>query len=192
MFRPLSPGHNQVTRNWILRKLHTVIHKVIYMSLILSLCAYELQCVASSNFSFLWHDGLVIEAETCCHLITLNKINMYNASCVLTYKNFTPYRHIPFWPSRGKLKFAFTIYRRIGLQESFPAGAHRNVNVQSYWNLVRFFFSQPGKLAWYYVCLFVAVHFLASTVKNVNHCISNQMFILALLIWPLDAVRLRK
>jgi len=48
---------------------------------------YEWQCVASSNFSFLWPDeGLVIEAETCCHLITLNKINIYNTSCVLTYE----------------------------------------------------------------------------------------------------------
>jgi len=26
----------------------------------------------------------VIEAETCCHLITLNKINIHNTSCVLT------------------------------------------------------------------------------------------------------------
>jgi hypothetical protein len=51
-----------------------------------------LQCVASSNFSFLWlDDGLVIKAETCCHLITLNKINIYNTSCVLTYKSFIPY-----------------------------------------------------------------------------------------------------
>ena len=32
-----------------------------------------------------------LEAETYCHLITLNKINIYNTSCVLTYKNFTPY-----------------------------------------------------------------------------------------------------
>jgi len=26
----------------------------------------------------------VIEAETCCHLVTLNKINIHNTSCVLT------------------------------------------------------------------------------------------------------------
>ena len=26
----------------------------------------------------------MIEAETCCHLVTLNKINMHNTSCVLT------------------------------------------------------------------------------------------------------------
>ena len=53
---------------------------------------YELKCIASSNFSFLWpDDGLVIEPETCCHPITLKKINIYNTSCVLTYKNFTPY-----------------------------------------------------------------------------------------------------
>ena len=55
-------------------------------------------------------------------------------------------RHIPFRPSRVQLKFASTIYRRIGLQESFSTGVHRNVNVQCYWNLVRFFL-QPGKLA---------------------------------------------
>jgi len=29
-----------------------------------------------------------------CHLITLNKINIYNTSCVLTYKNFTPYLYV--------------------------------------------------------------------------------------------------
>ena len=29
-------------------------------------------------------DDLVIEAETCCHLVTLNKINIHNTSCVLT------------------------------------------------------------------------------------------------------------
>jgi hypothetical protein len=29
-------------------------------------------------------DGLVIEAETCCHLVTLNKINIHNTSYVLT------------------------------------------------------------------------------------------------------------
>jgi len=29
-------------------------------------------------------DGLVIEAETCCHLVTLNKIKMHNTRCVLT------------------------------------------------------------------------------------------------------------
>jgi hypothetical protein len=29
-------------------------------------------------------DGLVIEAETCCHLVTLNEMNIYNTSCVLT------------------------------------------------------------------------------------------------------------
>jgi len=28
--------------------------------------------------------ALVIEAETCCHLVTLNKINIHNNSCVLT------------------------------------------------------------------------------------------------------------
>jgi len=34
---------------------------------------------------YLWpDDGLVIEAETCCHLVTLNKINIHNTSCVLT------------------------------------------------------------------------------------------------------------
>jgi len=27
---------------------------------------------------------LVIEVETCCHLVTLNKINIHNTSCVLT------------------------------------------------------------------------------------------------------------
>jgi len=29
----------------------------------------------------------VIEAETCCHLVTLNKINIHNTSCVLTYES---------------------------------------------------------------------------------------------------------
>ena len=29
-------------------------------------------------------DGLVIEAETCCHLVTINKINIHNTGCVLT------------------------------------------------------------------------------------------------------------
>jgi hypothetical protein len=28
--------------------------------------------------------GLVIVAETCCHLVTLNKINIHNTSCVFT------------------------------------------------------------------------------------------------------------
>jgi hypothetical protein len=47
---------------------------------------YELQCLASSS-SIIYlrpDDGLVIEAETCCHLVTLNKINTHNTSCVLT------------------------------------------------------------------------------------------------------------
>jgi len=47
-------------------------------------------------------------------------------------------RHTSFRPSRVHLKFAFTSYRPIGLLESFSAGAHRNGNVQCYWNLVRF------------------------------------------------------
>jgi hypothetical protein len=34
---------------------------------------------------------ILFKAEIYCHLITLNKINIYNTSCVLTYKNFTPY-----------------------------------------------------------------------------------------------------
>jgi len=29
----------------------------------------------------------MIEAETCCHLVTLNKINIHNTSCVLTCKS---------------------------------------------------------------------------------------------------------
>ena len=47
---------------------------------------YKLQCVASSkSIIYLWSDdGLAIEAETCCHLVTLNKINIHNTSCVLT------------------------------------------------------------------------------------------------------------
>jgi hypothetical protein len=38
---------------------------------------------------YFWHDnGLVIEAETCCHLVNLNKINIHNIlSCVLTCKS---------------------------------------------------------------------------------------------------------
>jgi hypothetical protein len=32
----------------------------------------------------LFTSDLVIDAETCCHLVTLNKINIYNTSCVLT------------------------------------------------------------------------------------------------------------
>ena len=65
MFLSLSPGHHQVTN-----KTHF----------------YELQCLASSSSTiYLWpDDGLVIEAETCCHLVTLNKINIHNTSCVLT------------------------------------------------------------------------------------------------------------
>jgi len=41
---------------------------------------YEIQCLASSNsVIYLWpDDGLVIEAETCCHLVTLNEINIHN------------------------------------------------------------------------------------------------------------------
>jgi len=47
---------------------------------------YGLQCLAfSSSVICLWpDDGLVIEAETCCHLVTLNKITIHNTSCVLT------------------------------------------------------------------------------------------------------------
>ena len=47
---------------------------------------YKLQCLASSSFTiYLWpEDSLVIEAETCCHLVTLNKMNIHNTSCVLT------------------------------------------------------------------------------------------------------------
>ena len=66
MFRPLSPGRHQVTSN--------------------NRNFYELQCLASSS-SIIYlrpDDGLVIEAETCCHLVTLNKINIHNTSCVLT------------------------------------------------------------------------------------------------------------
>jgi len=29
----------------------------------------------------------VIEAETCCHLVTLNKINIHNTSCILTWES---------------------------------------------------------------------------------------------------------
>jgi hypothetical protein len=46
---------------------------------------YELQCIVSSS-SIIYlcpDDGLVIEAET-CHLVTLNKINIHNTSCILT------------------------------------------------------------------------------------------------------------
>jgi len=32
----------------------------------------------------------VIEAETCCHLVTLNKINIHNTSCVLTCESLLP------------------------------------------------------------------------------------------------------
>jgi len=47
---------------------------------------YELQRLASSSSTIylLPDDGLVIEAETCCHLVTLNKMNIHNTSCVLT------------------------------------------------------------------------------------------------------------
>jgi hypothetical protein len=40
---------------------------------------YELQCIASSNsIIYLWpDDGLVIEAETCCHLVTLNELVVF-------------------------------------------------------------------------------------------------------------------
>ena len=47
---------------------------------------YELQFLASSeSIIYLWpDDGLVREAETCCHLVTLNKINIHDVVCVLT------------------------------------------------------------------------------------------------------------
>jgi len=47
---------------------------------------YKLQCLASSSSPiYVWpDDGLVVEAETCFHLITLNKINIHNISCVVT------------------------------------------------------------------------------------------------------------
>ena len=47
---------------------------------------FELKCLASSSsIIYLWpDDGLVIEAETYYHLVTLNKINIHNTSCVLT------------------------------------------------------------------------------------------------------------
>ena len=56
---------------------------------LLRLVFYELQCITSSNsIIYLWpDDGLVIEAETCCHLVTLNKINIHNTSCVLTWES---------------------------------------------------------------------------------------------------------
>jgi hypothetical protein len=39
----------------------------------------------SIHIIYLWpDDGLMIEAETCCHLVTLNKINIQNTSYVLT------------------------------------------------------------------------------------------------------------
>jgi hypothetical protein len=39
----------------------------------------------SNSIIYLWpDDGLVVEAETCCHLVTLNKINIHNTSCVFT------------------------------------------------------------------------------------------------------------
>jgi len=41
--------------------------------------------VVSIPVIYLWlDDDLVIEAETYCYLVTLNKINIYNTSCVLT------------------------------------------------------------------------------------------------------------
>jgi len=36
----------------------------------------------------------VIEAETCCHLVTLNKINIHNTSCVLKNEQ-VPFSNIP-------------------------------------------------------------------------------------------------
>jgi len=47
---------------------------------------YKLQCLASASSTiYLWpDDGLVVEAKTCCHLVTLNKINIHNTICVLT------------------------------------------------------------------------------------------------------------
>jgi hypothetical protein len=60
----------------------------------------ELQCLASSNsIIYLWSDdGLVIDAETCCHLVTLNKINIHSTSCVLACESLlltciSPVRH---------------------------------------------------------------------------------------------------
>jgi len=133
MFRPISPGHHQVTSKYFnvlaaLCCLHATIHppttiykwrQKLFPTLIIlwylqfyiftvlhwlqilpyritttrSRCIlslwdslYELQCLAfSSSVIYLWpDDGLVIEAETFCHLVTLNKINIHNTSCVLT------------------------------------------------------------------------------------------------------------
>ena len=69
------------TGTWGSYTLYTILHKMTHV--------YELQCLVSSNSVIcLWpDDGLVIEAETWCHLVTLNKINIHNTSCVLTGVN---------------------------------------------------------------------------------------------------------
>jgi hypothetical protein len=44
---------------------------------------------SSNSIIYLWpDDGLVIEAETYCYLVTLNKINIHNTSCVLTCESW--------------------------------------------------------------------------------------------------------
>jgi hypothetical protein len=54
---------------------------------------FKLQCISSSNsIIYLWPDnGLVIEAETCCHLVTFNKINIHNTKLCFDLWIFTPY-----------------------------------------------------------------------------------------------------
>ena len=103
MFRPLSPGHHQVTivpNTDNLWYLQFYIFTILYWLHILSYrITTRSRCILSLRDSFSWitvycflkfyyylwpDDGLVIEAETCCHLVTLNKINIHNTSCVLT------------------------------------------------------------------------------------------------------------
>jgi hypothetical protein len=57
MFRPLSPGHHQVTSKQLPQIL------LFTCDLMMAWC---------------------VEAETCCHLVTLNKINIHNTRPVLT------------------------------------------------------------------------------------------------------------
>jgi hypothetical protein len=72
MFRPLRLGHHQVTIEWNMEKLHTVIHK---------------------HFILLWPDDGPMSGRNMLSRYHLkwNKVSICNTSCVLTCGNFIPY-----------------------------------------------------------------------------------------------------
>jgi len=56
----------------------------------------------------LYHQAIIrsqLEAETCCHLVTLNKINIYNTSCVLNCSTCLGWHN---HPSSGAQTTVFT------------------------------------------------------------------------------------